>query len=672
MNTGRFLSGCLVAVSFAASPAGAQTVVSNADELVAAIEDEAENIEVEGVIELGRYQSTDNALPAIGDADNTQGFSEFAVIQGRDGAELRAAGSGFRLAEVLDSGSLVLRDIKISGFDSPGPGGALMVVDGRLHLERVVVEDNHSDRNGGAVLARGRDLTGRGPDVELRVTDSRFSGNTSALRGGAVHLYQAISPVEFKRNRFVDNDASFGCAVSLQRSEDVSFNGNVFRGDCDQALVDATRGHQGFDFYRNTWVASSGPAYRFRLREDDEPGRTRMGGNLLVGLGDDPVCQADVSGNPDNARIHSFGINVATDDSCELDRDTDRVVDDAAGLVAGTGVPVPLEGGIALDADMLRTTDKNATEARCGIADARGLGRPQDGNDDGVAECDRGAIEKRNGSDVGPAHSGAYFDPARPGEGYFVDILEDGRAWVTMFTYQAIGGSPAITVKEPTWFFGLGRVVGNSVVVPDLNELSGIEFATPVPGITRESGALSLVFKDCDSGRDNPGTAYFRSKQLGIADVPVLSDLFTDAVRLSSVVPCGEAQPHPKAGLSGNFFDPERNGEGIQVQWMPDGRVLVVWYTFAPEGGPIWMISDGATVEGNTVTAPMIYPAEPTAFGPDFDASEIGLEPWGTLTLEYTGCDTIELGFESEIEGFGSGSFTYQRLTRLAGTTCDL
>lgn len=664
MNKGHVLAGCLLATAACPAPAQADTVVvRTAAELVAAVEQETGNIEVEGVIELGRYQSGPNALPLIGEQTTQAEFGELVAIRGRDGAELRAAGAGFRLAEVLDKGRLALSDLRISGFDSPEPGGALAVRDGRLELDRVVLEGNRSGLNGGAILARG-------DDVELRVTDSRFLANAAEKRGGALHIHEARGDVDFERNRFADNAAAFGCAVSLRRSEGAVFNGNVFRGSCSQALVDAILGRQGFHFYRNTWVADGGLAYRYKLNEADAPMRTRMGGNVLVRAGGGPLCRLDTVGEPEFTGIHSFGGNLTTDASCGLAAETDRIVDDGSPLVAEAGVPLPLEGGAALDADALPTATKNANEGRCGIADARGLGRPQDGNGDGVAECDRGALEKRNGPDIGPAQTGAYFDPDRPGEGYFVEVLPDGRAWVILFTFQPVGGSPTVTEKVPVWLFGLGRVVGNSVVVHGVDELSDVEFATTIPGHVRDQGAFSLVFKGCESGPDSPGTAYFRSNE-HIEDAAVYSDLFTDAVRLSSVVPC-EGEPHPKAGLSGNFEDPQRVFEGIQVQWLPDGRVLVMWFRSGPEGRPVWLISDSATVEGSTVTAPMLYPAQPTAFGPDFDASEISLEPWGTLTLDYSSCDTVELDFESDVEGFGSGSLIYRRLTQPAGTECQL
>lgn len=323
-----------------------------------------------------------------------------------------------------------------------------------------------------------------------------------------------------------------------------------------------------------------------------------------------------------------------------------------------------------MDALPLETIGSETGEGRCGIADVTGLGRPQDGDGDGVAACDLGAVEARRGPDIGPAQTGAYFDPARPGEGYFVEILDDGRAWVTMFTYAAIGGFPASLDKMPTWFFGMGRVVGNSIVVPRLFQLTSVQIGTPPPGEAPIRAGMSLVFQGCEAGTDAPGTAYFRGEGPPVTDVPSYTDLFTPAVRLASVVPCGDGEPSPRAGLSGNFFDPDRNGEGIQVMWLPDGRVLVVWYLFHREDGPVWMISDGATVEGDTVTAPMLYPAEPTAFGPDFDAAEIQLGQAGTLTLEYGGCDDIALEFEADVTEFDSLARAYERLTRPAGTSC--
>ena len=78
-------------------------------------------------------------------------------------------------------------------------------------------------------------------------------------------------------------------------------------------------------------------------------------------------------------------------------------------------------------------------------------------------------------------------------------------------------------------------------------------------------------------------------------------------------------------------------------------------------------------VNGNTVTASMVYPAASTSYGENFDASEIDLQSWGTLVLEYQpGCDSMLFSYESPLDGYGTGAYDYVRLTSLSGTSCDL
>ena len=76
---------------------------------------------------------------------------------------------------------------------------------------------------------------------------------------------------------------------------------------------------------------------------------------------------------------------------------------------------------------------------------------------------------------------------------------------------------------------------------------------------------------------------------------------------------------------SDHCFAPERSGEGIFLQWLSDGRVLIVFCTFDPEGNPFWVTSvvDNSAINGNTVTADMLYAEGKTKFGADFDPAAI-------------------------------------------------
>lgn len=650
----------LLVLLAAPSHSGA-VAVSSAQELITAIENRETVIGVEGVIEFdARYQGTNNALPVI----------DYRVVEirGQPGAELRAGNSGFRLLEIIGDGRVELTGLTVSGFSTAGPGGAILVDGADLTANRVTFRGNHSGRNGGALHVQNG-------FPEVLAVDSLFEDNSAGMAGGAASVVgvDGFGRLDLVRSRLMNNEAPVGCAVAMKRTYRSVFADSLFRGACDQALVDLEIGRQGFAFRRNTFLAGPGRAVHYRVLEANEPVPNQLYGNVLVReRGAAMLCAGEVTGEPEGPVFDSIGRNVAMDDSCGLTEDSDRVVDDASTVLDGVE---PVADGPAADALEVPRTIVSSNATRCTIADVNGLGRPQDADGDGESACDIGAVETQNGPDIGPAHSGAYFDPDRDGEGYFVEILEGGRAWVTLFSYTPVGGSPPVRESFPAWFFGLGRVVGNSIVVPQFHNSRGGRFGEPFdPEAVRSGpiGGLSLVFPGCDSGPDAPGTSYFRSGQGGIADVPVHSDVFARAVRLSGILECGDESAAPNSGRSGNFFAPERDGEGIQVQWLPDGRVIAIWYTYDKDGRQLWVISESSEVEGDIVTLSMVYPEETTAFGDSFNPEDIELEPWGTLTLEYTGCNSVELGYDSVVEGFGSGSFTYQRLTQPAGTSCEL
>lgn len=642
-------------------------VVHNAGELINAVRDPSvQEIEVSGVIELARLHSNSaNALPIVEDHPlNIRGQGE--------GAELHASGTGYRLLEVHRFDQLHLENLTVSGFSSNMSGGAIHSDGGYVSIMDVTFQNNHSANNGGALLVQGR-------DSRLFVKDSSFIGNTADGRGGAMHLRNTNFEFDIERDQFINNRAPNGCAVSMRGSGGAGFRTNVFRGACDGALIDAVNGRQGFRFTGNTFVAQGGWAFRFNVDPDADPEPNRLTSNVFVQtepLGYE-LCHlvgGDASGS---AYLESGGYNVATDTSCHLDRDTDAIAANAMDVLANPPNPELAADGPATDAIPLPVTSDQPAGFICGVKDVRGLGRPQDGDGDGVFACDLGALERRRGPDIGPAQSGAYFDPARPGEGYFVEMLGDGRAWVTFFSYQMAQDSihldPPADIRRPSWYFGTGDVMGNSIVVDKFFVPFGGVFGdafNPDDITTFDGGDLSLVFSNCDASESMPGSAYLRTQNF--FNVPFNPTLFDRAARLTSVVECGnDPQPSP-SGRSGNFFDPNRPGEGVEVQWLPDGRVLVIWYTFDNEGFPLWMISDGAMVDGDTVTAPMVYAAQGTNFGSDFDPSEIDLEPWGTLTLHYTDCDHVDFSYDSSVEGYGSGSYDYVRLTQPAGTECDL
>ncbi|MFK7958119.1 MAG: choice-of-anchor Q domain-containing protein, partial [Lysobacterales bacterium] len=366
----------------------------------------------------------------------------------------------------------------------------------------------------------------------------------------------------------------------------------------------------------------------------------------------------------------SAGYNLLTTDDCFATDPTDVVntdpllaAPDAQGIRAlQAGSPAIDAGAVGLQ-NLMRPFDT----LPCGYRDVRGLGRPQDGNLDGTYECDIGVYEVQGGADIGAPQSALYFDPSRNGEGTSVEILPGNLAFVAQFTYQMDGSGPA-------WFAGVGEVVGNSVVIKTMQQPQGGVFGAgfDAAAITRPvAGSTSLVFSSCDAtGSSVSQGAGVQSFQAG--NEADFEDVQVDAVRLTTVVDC-QSNAGARSGRSGSFFSPARDGEGIIVEWLTDGTVVIIWYTYDPDGNQFWMISGEATVSGNAVSASMLYPAQSTAFGSQFDPGQIELEPWGTVTLTYNpGCNSLSFDYASTVNGFGSGQYDYSRLTTLDGTTCDL
>lgn len=624
-------------------------VVRNANQFIRAVEQGAELIEVNGTIVFeSDYQNAGNALPVI-EADNT-------VIRGRNNAVIKAGATGFRFASIFTRSMVTMSHLRIEGFSTQDNGGAFRVGSGTLRLENVTLAGNRSQSSGGAIYAR---------HASVNVRDSLLKNNSAQQQGGAIYLENG-GGVGISGSRLIDNHASSGCAVAYENSAGVSLFQNLIRGSCAGAQIEGR--NFGANLARNNFVLDSGMAYRFEQMPEDPQDDGVFYANILghIGGGTDPLCAFTGT-----ATTNSAGFNLAENASCELEEATDRENISLAETLDLNGIPTPAEGSPALDA--IRIPLHTSGNVACSISDATGLGRPQDGNGDGVFECDIGAVEKQGGPDIGPAMSGAYFDPARNGEGYFIEMLGDNRAWVTFFSYTPL----AAPVTVPNWFFGVGEVVGNSIVVDKLYSVANLYAGGPAFGGAYDPddfnatnvGSLSLVFSNCDATA-SPGRAYFRSN--GSPLIHAYGTVFTHAARLTRIVGCDGQAVSAKSGLSGSFYAPERSGEGITVQWLSEDRVFAVFYTFTPERFPLWMVSGETAVEGNTVTMAMYYPAVSTPFGVHFNEGEVKLEKWGTVTIDYTSCNTMGFTYDSVLEEYGSGQFAYQRLTQPAGTKCTI
>ena len=123
------------------------------------------------------------------------------------------------------------------------------------------------------------------------------------------------------------------------------------------------------------------------------------------------------------------------------------------------------------------------------------------------------------------------------------------------------------------------------------------------------------------------------------------------------------------SGFSGAWYDPAQSGHGLFLEVLPGNQLLAAWLTFDADGRQAWFVGTG-TYSGYTAMLRSVDRPGGGRWIPNFDASRITHNAWGTLVFTFTDCNNGRVDFFSSDPGFGSGGMTLQRLTMPAGLTC--
>jgi len=262
---------------------------------------------------------------------------------------------------------------------------------------------------------------------------------------------------------------------------------------------------------------------------------------------------------------------------------------------------------------------------------------------------------------IEPGISAVWYDPARNGEGFIVEILTADRALMYWFTYDIEG--------RQDWFVAEGEIQGNGITFPQLIRVSGGEFG---PGFDPEEvtrtvvGSASFVWSSCESGSmswviDQDGGEQRQGQMVLIR--------LTQLMGLS----CGIRKPlppeRPEGQLSGSWYDPSHSGEGFALEVLINAQVLVYWFSFDAEGNRRWFFGVGEIKDGKLRFDEM-FTTLGGIFGSGFDPETVELFPWGSLELELNYLEGTAR-FEPEEEGFPAGSLDLTRLTILDGLRSD-
>ena len=562
----------------------------------------------------------------------------------------------FQLVRIRDEGNVSLNSLIIRDFgESNASGGAIQVFSqAKLSVVGCIFEDNNAGENGGAIWV----LLGG----QLEVLASTFENNITGFFGGAIAV-EGDASLTVKYSYFSDNfagDSGSDLYVDAEPAEstDHLIGTSTFenRGDVPSILV----GRGSPDIISNTIFGGGN-----LLEATDE---LRASGNItdnqqfplpLAASADKPMSSCIGS----SANFVSLGHNLSSDNTCGFNQATDLVDTDPLLMYINEGVLGLQDGSPAIESgatEVIVPTQGALAILPCGYVDTAGTGRPQDSNNDGVYECDRGAWEKPGPGQIVDGHSGAFFNASRDGEGTYVEILNESTAIVYTFTYRPDGSGPA-------WFIGVGEIRGNSIVIDDLLRPIGTSFGAGFDTEDIEftsNGGMSMVFNDCAAAASGGSVAFSGDTDLGY------EGLLTRASRLEHITGCGNETPSENAGRSGSYFDPARNGEGVIVQWLTSGQVLVVFFTFDQNDNQLWLIGIG-TPNGNSVTMDALHASSFTPWGRNYDPDAVNITNWGTFTLTWTGCDSLVFDYSSTVSGYGMDTRNYSRLSSLAGTSCN-
>jgi hypothetical protein len=271
---------------------------------------------------------------------------------------------------------------------------------------------------------------------------------------------------------------------------------------------------------------------------------------------------------------------------------------------------------------------------------------------------------------IDPQFSGSRYDPARSGEGFVQQVLDNGNTLLFWFTYPVREAGMTVQAQQ-AWFLGVTPSLDKSLWLRTLLQPGG-SFGSGSDGFERPTFWLSINALEGQEQHVSYSREYTASRSLGGIPQYALMPLRHRQVALTRLAGtrCDNQQPHQ--WISGAWYDPQRSGEGFVVEVTESGSVVVYWFTYEPNdsGRQAWMIGTGVYVEGQVVIDEMIQPVG-TMFGTDFDSGEIEHVDWGSLTLTFESQDAAQVAYQSHIAAYGSGGYPLARLARPRLADCD-
>lgn len=242
-------------------------------------------------------------------------------------------------------------------------GGGILIDQGEITIDHARIQNNQADYIGGGIDNAGT----------LYVNYTTIQNNSAARSGGGI---QNVSDLWLSNTAVLTNTTNtFGGGVTNRGSANitnVTFSGN--EGSSGGALYNAT---EILNIFNTTFSGNTSAIFN--------TGKANFANTIVANSTGGSNCIKIGS----TANFGSDGFNIEDSNTCQFIHVTDRVdTPPILGKLADNGgvtlSMMPQIGSPAIDPE---------NNIQCPLQDQRGFYRPGDGNNDGIATCDIGAME---------------------------------------------------------------------------------------------------------------------------------------------------------------------------------------------------------------------------------------------------------------------------------------
>jgi hypothetical protein len=124
-----------------------------------------------------------------------------------------------------------------------------------------------------------------------------------------------------------------------------------------------------------------------------------------------------------------------------------------------------------------------------------------------------------------------------------------------------------------------------------------------------------------------------------------------------------------RGGVTGNWADLAYSKQGVQIEAVDDDLVVLAWFTYGPDGSPLWLFGTGP-IEGNRIRAEMLVMDQGVFPSADVEDRPVVQAVWGNVVIDFEDCNNAQMTWDSGRSGFDTGALDLVRVTAIEGLPC--